>query len=200
MDEGDYAAGERGFVGDPDRRADWRASLMAALDLATAVQCPRINALTGNALSPDRREEQLDCIVENLAWAAPLADERGVALLLEPLNAATHPDYLCRTTREALALMDRVGAPNVLLQYDVYQAQRGEGDIVATIRATLDRIAHIQIADAPSRAAPGTGELNFPYILSEIDAAGYRGYVGLEYQPAPPPADPFAWLPREQRG
>ena len=200
MDEGDYAGGERGFLGNPDRRDAWRASLMTALDLAEAVGCPRINALTGNALSPDRRAEQLDCIVENLAWAAPLAAERGVALLLEPLNAATHPDYLCRRTSEALELIDRVGMPNVALQYDVYQAQRGEGDIVATIRGTLDRISHIQIADAPSRAAPGTGELNFPYILGEIDASGYAGFVGLEYQPAPAPADPFSWLPFDQRG
>lgn len=200
MDEGDYANGERGFTGNPARRGDWRESLRTALDLADAVGCPRINALVGNALSPEARPEQLDCIVENLKWAAPLAADRGVALLLEPLNAATHPQYLCRRTEDALALMDDVDEPNVLLQYDVYQAQRGEGDVVATIRAHVDRISHIQIADSPTRAAPGTGELNFPYILDEIDATGYSGHVGLEYQPAPAPADPFEWLPRGDRG
>jgi hydroxypyruvate isomerase len=200
MDEGDYKGGERGFTGNPERRDAWRTSLVSALELADAVRCPRINALTGNALSEGRRSEQLECIVENLQWAAPLAAERGVCLLLEPLNAATHPVYLCRRTDEALALMDAIDEPNVLLQYDVYQAQRGEGDIVATIRTTIDRIAHIQIADSPTRAAPGTGELNFPFILSEIDATGYTGHVGLEYQPDNTAEDPFAWLPREERG
>lgn len=196
MDEGDYARGERGFAGDPDRRDLWRTSLREALDLAAAVQCPRINALTGDARADLTRSEQLDCVVENLAWAAPIAAAQGVTLLLEPLNAATHPTYLCRTTREALDLMDRVGAPNVLLQYDVYQAQRGEGDIVETIRTNLDRIAHIQIADSPSRAAPGTGELNFPFILKAIDDMGYEGYIGLEYKPE---GDALGWLPFDER-
>jgi hydroxypyruvate isomerase len=200
MDEGDYAHGERGFAGNPGRREAWRESLLTALDLADAVRCPRINALVGNALSSESRPEQLDCSVANLKWAAPLAAERGVALLLEPLNAATHPHYLCRRTDEALTLMDDIDEPNVLLQYDVYQAQRGEGDVIATMRANAHRISHIQIADSPTRAAPGTGELNFTNIFREIDAMGYTGHVGLEYEPAPAPADPFAWLPVAERG
>lgn len=197
MFEGDYARGERGIAGDPGRVEEWRAALLDALDLAGAVGCPRVNALTGDAHSPSSRAAQLDQVVENLRWAAPVAAERGVTLLLEPLNAATHPDYLCRTTREALELIGRVGHPGVRLQYDVYQAQRGEGDIVETIAAHLDVIDHVQIADAPSRGKPGTGELSFPYILGRLDELGYRGFVGLEYRPDD---DPLSWLPKEQRG
>lgn len=197
MDEGDYAQGERGFAGDPRRVSEWRTSLEAALELAAAVACPRINALTGNEIAPGDRARQLECVVENLRWAAPLAADIGVELLLEPLNAATHPSYLCRRTDEALDLIKRIDAPNVRLQYDVYQAQRGEGDIVATIEASLPFISHIQIADAPSREQPGTGELNFDYILSSIDELGYEGYVGLEYKPGS--GDPFAWLPHADR-
>lgn len=196
MDEGDYAKGERGFAGDPARREEWQASLIQALDLAEALHCPRINALTGDAIEGLTREEQLDCVVENLQWAAPLASERGINLLLEPLNAATHPTYLCRTTREALDLIARVDAPNVRLQYDVYQAQRGEGDIVETIRTNLGIIDHVQIADSPSRAAPGTGELNFPFILQSLDDMGFEGYVGLEYKPV---GNALGWLPLADR-
>jgi hydroxypyruvate isomerase len=199
MDEGDYANGERGFAGNPQRREAWRASLDQALRLAELVGCPNINALVGNALSPESRASQLECIVDNLKWAAPRAADAGVSLLIEPLNAPTHPQYLCRRTSEALELMALVDEPNVRLQYDVYQAQRGEGDVVATIRANIGVITHIQIADSPTRAAPGTGELNFHYILKEIDATGYAGYVGLEYRPDPRADDPFAWLPREDR-
>jgi len=197
MDEGDYARGERGYAGDPSRREEWRASLQEALALAEALRCPRINALTGDAREDLSREEQLESVVENLSWAAPIAAGQGVSLLLEPLNAATHPTYLCRTTREAQDLMDRIDAPNIQLQYDVYQAQRGEGDIVETLRSHLDRIGHIQIADSPSRAAPGTGELNFAFILKAIDDMGYNGYIGLEYKPE---GDALGWLPFDERG
>ena len=71
MYEGNYANGERGLAGDPGRREEWRAALEDALDLASLVRCPRINALTGDARDPGSRAAQLDCVVENLAWAAP---------------------------------------------------------------------------------------------------------------------------------
>ncbi len=200
MDEGDYAKGERGFAANPDRVDTWRAQLDVALDLADAVGCPRINALVGDYLPGDRRAEQLDCLVENLRWAAPRAAERGVDLLLEPLNIVTHPVYACTTTTEALEVMRQVDAPNVLLQYDFFQVQRGEGDIVHRFRTLLDQISHVQIGDSPDRFAPGTGELNYDYILEQVDASGYRGFVGLEYKTGGDPEAALAWLPRDQRG
>lgn len=200
MDEGDYAKGERGYAAAPDRVTRWREQLDAALELAEIVQCPRINTLTGDWLSPDRHGEQLDCLIENLAWAAPRAAARGIDLLLEPLNAVTHPTYICQTTTDALEIMDRVGAPNLLLQYDVFQIQRGEGDVVHRMRTLMDRIGHIQIGDSPDRGAPGTGELNYDFILDQIDAAGYRGHVGLEYKTGGDPVQALAWLPRALRG
>lgn len=200
MDEGDYAKGERGFAANPERVDVWRRQLDVALDLAEAVGCPRINALTGDYLGADRHAEQLDCLVENLRWAAPRAAERGVDLLLEPLNAVTHPTYVCQTTTDALDVMRLVGEPNVLLQYDFFQVQRGEGDVVHRFRTLLDQVSHIQIGDSPDRGAPGTGELNYDYILEQVDAAGYQGFVGLEYKTGGDPAAALAWLPVDQRG
>lgn len=86
------------------------------------------------------------------------------------------------------------------LQYDVFHAQRSEGNIVDTLRAQVSRIGHIQIADVPSRSAPGTGELNLGYILREIDRLDYDGDVGLEYLPPAGGADPFGWLEVSLRG
>src|ERR671912_718235 len=63
-----------------------------------------------------------------------------------------------------------------------------------------DRVAHVQIADAPGRHKPGTGTLDLDRHLGQLAAAGYRGWVGLEYQPSGASADSFAWLPRERRG
>jgi hydroxypyruvate isomerase len=62
-----------------------------------------------------------------------------------------------------------------------------------------DRVAHVQIADAPGRHEPGTGTLDLRRHLAALDAAGYGGWVGLEYRPSGASADAFDWLPRERR-
>lgn len=199
MDEGDYAKGERGFAANPLRRDVWRRQLETALALADAVGCPRINALTGDYLDEFMHAEQQECLVENLKWAAPLAAARGVELLLEPLNAVTHPTYVCQTTTDALDIMRLVDESNVRLQYDFFQVQRGEGDVVHRFRSLLPDISHIQIGDSPDRGAPGTGELNYAFILEQVDAAGFEGFVGLEYKTGGDESAALAWLPVDLR-
>jgi hydroxypyruvate isomerase len=78
--------------------------------------------------------------------------------------------------------------------------QRMEGNIASTLRERIDRIGHIQVADSPGRNQPGTGELNFPYLLATIDELGYDGYIGLEYTPKGRSEESFAWLPAGRRG
>jgi hydroxypyruvate isomerase len=88
----------------------------------------------------------------------------------------------------------------VSLQYDAYHMQRMEGDVTTTIERHFDEIAHVQIADSPGRGQPGTGELNYDFILGRLDELGYDGWIGLEYKP--PGGDTEAsleWLPRERR-
>lgn len=74
-------------------------------------------------------------------------------------------------------------------------------DVEAAITHHRDRVAHVQIADAPGRDQPGTGELPIGVWLDDLEAGGYDGWVGLEYKPASPAsqADPFGWLPRDRR-
>jgi len=75
-----------------------------------------------------------------------------------------------------------------------------EGNIVPTLRAYMSEIGHIQIADAPGRNEPGTGELNYRYVLGAIDDLGYEGWIGLEYNPSSSSEESLRWLPRVSRG
>ena len=53
----------------------------------------------------------------------------------------------------------------------------------------------MQIADVPGRGEPGTGEINYPFVLYHLARKGYQGAVGLEYWPsAGQPEDSFGWL------
>ncbi|NTW02074.1 MAG: TIM barrel protein [Oscillochloris sp.] len=191
---GDLAAGERGLLNHPERQAEFRANVPVALDLAQRLGCRRLNALVGRWLPGEPYESQLARVRENLAWVCDKASRAGVTVLIEALNHADTPGAILSSTADSLAMIDAVGAPNLAIQYDVYHMQRMEGNICPTIAANTARISHIQIADAPGRGQPGTGELNFPYIFSAIESSGYNGYVGAEYVPVGPLEESLWWM------
>ena len=202
FDAGDMPSGDRGLLSDPVRQGEFRANVPLALALAERLGCTRLNALVGLELPGVAREEQLDLARENVAWAADQAAETGVSVLVEAVNTFENGPYLLPRTEQAAEFVRSVGRPNVKLQYDVYNMQRMEGNLAATLSAHLDLIGHIQIADSPGRGEPGTGEINFGYLLPLVDEFGYAGFVGLEYRPAGGKSteESLAWLPREARG
>jgi hydroxypyruvate isomerase len=62
-------------------------------------------------------------------------------------------------------------------------------------------MGHVQIADSPGRGEPGTGEIHYPFVLSELERLGYEGYVGLEYNPTTDTTgESLGWLPEALRG
>jgi hypothetical protein len=75
------------------------------------------------------------------------------------------------------------------VQYDIYHAQRMEGELAATLQQRLWRIGHIQLADNPGRHEPGTGEINYAFCSASRQAR-LHGWVGCEYKPAGRPPKP----------
>ena len=191
---GNFAAGDRGLANDPGRIGEFRDGVARALDLAATLDCRRLNCLTGLTLPDVPAETQLATAAENLAFAAEEARVGGVRVGVEPLNPIDAPGFLLPTTAAALALLDRVGHPNLDLQYDVYHAQRVEGNLTATIASRVGRIGHVQVADSPDRHEPGTGEINYPYVLAALDRAGYGGWISLEYKPRGGTEASLGWL------
>ncbi len=200
FDAGDIAAGERGLLNDPAGAARFRAHVPAALELAQRLGCPRMNALAGKWRDDTPRAEQLARLREHYAWLAEQAAAAGITVTIEPLNTWDNGPCVFSTSRDTLAFIDSVGAPNLQLQYDVYHMQRMEGNIAATIAAHARRIGHIQVADSPGRNQPGTGELRFGYIFAAIAASGYTGVIGAEYNPLGASEASLAWLPPDRRG
>jgi hydroxypyruvate isomerase len=197
---GDADAGEFGTLGSPGRRDFFRWSFAQALEAANYLGCTRLHTMFGKTAAGFAAAAQVDCALENLAWAAPQAAEAGVTLLIEALNPIDWPDYSLNTTADALGIVIRVNQPNVKLQYDVYHAQMTEGNLINTITDSFSTIGHIQIADVPGRHEPGTGEINYPNVFSILDRLGYEGYIGLEYRPSGNTDASLDWLPRGERG
>jgi hydroxypyruvate isomerase len=199
IDAGDMAHGERGFLNDSSRKEWLRARALKAIEFAKQVGCPRLNALVGNSIPVRSREEQFDQVRENLAWIADLAAMAEIEIVVEALNSFESPNYLLTNTRDTLALLSEVNRPNLKYQYDMYHMQRMEGNLIGTLREHIGWIGHIQIADAPERHEPGTGEIHYPHVLTALDNLGYQGYIGLEYNPTRSSEESLAWLPADRR-
>lgn len=200
FDAGNMPGGERGLLCDPARTAEFRAHVPIALELAESLGCGMMNALIGHRRPDLRRADQLALARDNVAWLADQARPHDVTVLIEALNTFENGPYLLDDTRSAVSFIRSVGRDNVRLQFDVYHMQRMEGNLTSNLREHIAQIAHIQIADSPGRGEPGTGEINFQFLLAEINRLAYSGYIGLEYKPSE--ADTLKsleWLPPDGR-
>lgn len=194
---GDFAAGERGFANDPSRVNEFRDGVSRALEIADTLNCRQINCLIGINHSDIAIDTQWETVLGNLYYAAETAKGAGVRQLIEPLNTVDTPGFMLSGTEQAIQLIAECGSDNLFLQYDVYHAQRMEGNITSTIARHAGPggvIKHIQIADSPARNEPGTGELHWPFIFDAIDASGYDGWVSAEYRPKGTTEEGLRWM------
>lgn len=190
---GDWAAGERGIACHPNRVDEFRAGVAKAISYATVLEVGQLNCLAGKLPDGVSAQQAHAVFVENLRFAAGELKKVGLRLLIEPINTFDIPGFFLSRTDQALAILKEVGADNLFIQYDIYHAQRMEGEIAATLRDRLPQIGHLQLADNPGRNEPGTGELNYAFLFKHIDAIGYTGWIGCEYKPKAATVDGLGW-------
>ena len=196
---GDWDAGERGIACLPDRVDEFREGVARAIEYGTALGAPQLNCLAGKAPLGASDEMLRKTFVANLKFAAAELKKAGLKLLVEPINNYDIPGFYLNRTAQAISILDEVGSENLFLQYDIYHAQRFEGELAATITKQLARIAHVQIADNPGRNEPGSGEINYPFLFAHLDRIGYSGWVGCEYKPAGTTESGLQWLEQMRR-
>jgi hydroxypyruvate isomerase len=190
---GDWDAGERGIACHPDRVEEFRAGVAKAITYAKALGVPQLNCLAGKMPAGVSADQLRKTFVENLRYAAAELKKAGLKLLIEPINHFDIPGFYLNYTAQAIDILNEVGADNAFVQYDIYHAQRMEGELAATMQKHLARIGHIQLADNPGRNEPGTGEINYHFLFQHIDKIGYTGWIGCEYKPAAATAAGLGW-------
>lgn len=191
---GNWDGGERGIACHPDRVEEFRAGVDKAIDYATALGCPQVNCLAGKVPAGVTREQAHATFVANLKFAADKLKKAGLRLLVEPINSYDIPGFFLNYTAQAAAILEEVGSDNLYIQYDLYHAQRMEGELAATVQKHLARIAHVQLADNPGRNEPGTGEMNYPFLFRHLEAIGYTGWIGCEYKPKTTTVEGLGWI------
>ena len=186
---GDFEAGERGIASLPGREDEFRRGIDLAIEYAKALDCPRVHVMAGLVKRESERVAQRETYIDNVTWAAKRLAEHGIVTLIEPINTRDIPGYLLNTQADAHAIRERIGAPTLKVQMDLYHCQVVEGDVATKIRQYLPtgRVGHFQIAGVPQRNEPDIGELYHPYLFEVIDEVaaqcGWQGWVGCEYRP-----------------
>jgi hydroxypyruvate isomerase len=187
---GDFAKGDRGIACLPGREKEFRDGVEKGIAYARAVGCPRLNCLAGLATAD---QENFARLVENVRYAARKLGEAGLQLVLEPINTRTVPGFFLSRSAQAIEVLNAAGEGNAFLQYDFFHMQIMEGDLAKSVERLLARIGHIQLADVPGRHEPGSGEINFDFLLRHLDTIGYSGWVGCEYNPRGDTLEGLKW-------
>jgi len=193
MPQGDAQRGERGTACLTGREQRFRDDLERAIEYARVVRCRSLHLLAGVAPQGVDRAALHATFVSNLKQAARRLAPEGMRALIEPLSERTVANCFLRSSAQAARVLDDVGADYVFIQYDLFHMQIMEGNLAATIARLLPRIGHMQIADVPGRNEPGNGEINFDFLLRHIDALGYSGWVGCEYNPRGDTLEGLKW-------
>ena len=191
---GDWAGGDRGMACDPRRIGEFQDSVALALDYADELGVKQLHCMAGKIPPNVPHERAHATYVANLRFAADKLKEQEIDLLIEPINDRDMPGYFLTGSRQAQAIIAECGADNLFLQFDIYHMQRMEGELAATMAANLPLIRHVQVADNPGRNEPGTGEINYAWLLRHIDRLGYDGWIGCEYKPAADTRAGLGWI------
>lgn len=187
---GDPQAGDNGLAALPGREDEAKAAIDEAIAYARATGTGAVHVMAGYSGGP-RAEETLR---ENLAYACDAAAPHGIAILIEPLNHYDAPGYFLSSSTQAAAIIHELGLANLKLMFDCYHLQVMEGDLTRRLERHLPIIGHIQIASVPDRGPPDTGELDYRFVLSEIERLGWTRPVGAEYRPQGDTDATLGWL------
>lgn len=176
-----------------DRQDLYKERTAQAAEYASLLGCIGVNIGCGPAPEGVDRGEIHETYVSNIRHAAEELGKVGVIALVEPINTRDQPGFFVNTSKQALSVIEEANHPNLALLYDFYHMQIMEGDLALTAQETLPMIKHIQIADNPGRHEPGTGEINYDYLLPWLDEIGYEGWVGCEYGPSGNTEQTLGW-------
>ncbi len=193
---GDMPGGDRGLLSWPARSTEFVDNIDVTVGIGDRLGCTAFNALYGNRIEGVDPEQQDEVGTGNLVRAAAAVATIGGTVLVEPVSGAAQ--YPLLTAADAMRAIDRAQAAgagsNIGLLADLYHLAVNGDDVDAVIAEHISRIAHVQIADAPGRGEPGTGDLPLHAQMSALQQGGYDGWIGLEYKPTTATADTFGWI------
>ena len=169
-------------LGGGDNIDEFEAQIKDAIKAAKKLGAKKFT-VTGHRVvkgSDLSHEEQITNYTKAIKRVAPLCEAAGVMLIIEPFNPINHGLNLLNGSQIAVKICREIDSPAIKINWDFYHMQLSEGGLVHYLEKGFDQVGYLQLADTKGRFQPGTGELNYKFILKAAFDLGYRGYVGVE--------------------
>jgi len=159
-------------------------SFEALIPKAAAAGLSNVICMSGNRKGLSD-EQGLENCVTGLKRLMKLAEQHKVNVVMELLNSKVdHHDYQCDHTAWGVEVCRRVGSERCKLLYDIYHMQIMEGDLIATIKKSIQYIAHFHTGGVPGRGIiDETQEIYYPAVMKAIAQSGFTGFVAQEFIP-----------------
>ncbi len=186
--------GSHGFANgpcNPKHRAEVVTKLTDGINLAAEVGSKKVITFTGMKFEGMDRERAIKDCLDAWKQVLPLAEKKGITLVLEHLNSRDnthpmkgHPGYFGDDMDFCVELVKQIGSPNFKVLFDIYHVSIMNGDIIRRIRLYKDYIGHYHTAGNPGRCElDEKQEINYPPIIQAIIDTGYTDYVAQEFIP-----------------
>ncbi|KAK0163350.1 hypothetical protein PV327_007041 [Microctonus hyperodae] len=190
---GDVTKGELGFAAIPGKEEQFKNSIEMTIDYAKALNCKKIHVMSGIVESPLPINHEV--YESNLRFAVQRFQTENILGLIEPINSYSVPNYYMNSFNRGLDVVKKINNPHLKLMFDIFHLQHIVGNITNIIKENISYLGHVQIAQVPDRHEPDTfGELNYQYILRQLEQLGYNDYVGLEYKPKSKSIEGLTWI------
>jgi hydroxypyruvate isomerase len=186
--------GSHGFAKgpcNPEFHDEVVTKLTDSINLAADVGCKKVITFTGMKFDGIDRDKAIDACLSTWKEVLPLAEKKGITLVLEHLNSRDsshpmkgHPGYFGDDVDFCVDLIKNIGSPNFKLLFDIYHVSIMNGDIIRRLRLHKDYIGHIHTAGNPGRCELDEHqEINYPATMQALLEIGYHDFVAHEFIP-----------------
>ena len=130
-----------------------------------------------NMISEDQKAPIVQRTIPLLAELSGFAKQRGIQLLLEPLNRYSTP--YCTTADDAVSIAKQINQDNFGILLDTFHMNIEEDSFEHAILKSERLLQHTHFADN-NRKMPGYGHIDFKSIVNSLRKIGYNHYISFE--------------------
>jgi sugar phosphate isomerase/epimerase len=130
-----------------------------------------------NVISEDQKAPMIQKAIPILSKLSRFAKERGIQVLLEPLNRYSTP--YCTTANDAVCIAEQINQDNFGILLDTFHMNIEEDSFELAILRSAGLLRHTHFADN-NRKMPGYGHIDFQSIVKSLRNIGYNQYICFE--------------------